>query len=689
MFKSKSTYTIGALRRVRTPLLIINYSLLIICLLFASATYAQNDAARYEIDAKRIGVSPTDKDALPRSREFLRLDSTYYVGWMYEGIYKWDRSADYQGYKNAIPALRKSFLLLKKDYGRLFSNFFAIENLSNRDNFTRYGDLQLVTRALRECYDNLEMPDSTMWLINQIDAFKFLIDEVQVNTVKAWIFHRNRFFTSAKYPFLKNSVEENEKMALAYCYKEFARIENNAQQVQTFYGPGMNNNLKTGPEFYLALLHCYLKNYDSSEYYYQQLIPPGRISWNNYASMQHETGHFGTAIEYHLREQNKAFIAGMLREPYYYVPELYIYSGRTKDAINMAQSAITQSGSTPGFGWYNIALARGYLYDGQLDSCEEALNKAANFKELHIGTTLTQNQYDFTINLLKVQLYDRKIDEVKFLHKNWWYNLTALRDLATYKSSKMLAEYVVINQLIFMPPQERGRTVYDLFCGEATTTFDEAWYLLKDFSASYFTKKYEDYQKKDKRENIQRYFKLFEARFKQQGGKQKEAMQELEDMDASMLVDTAHEKLFIARLFEAMARGYDDKGDKSKLTQYRNQLYQEYPQLLPFSGLKMEMKLNIAGTSDGVTKKVIDDLKSCNINWDAGPGAPVATVSFAKKGERYEALINVVMPGGEKIINNKRMLFKQPDGAGGEMALRLFGKGGALVYDPPPPNTGK
>jgi len=61
----------------------------------------------------------------------------------------------------------------------------------------------------------------------------------------------------------------------------------------------------------------------------------------------------------------------------------------------MAQQIITESGSTPGFGWYNIALARGYLYDGQLDSCEAALDKAANFKELHIGTTLTQTQYDF------------------------------------------------------------------------------------------------------------------------------------------------------------------------------------------------------------------------------------------------------------------------------------------------------
>jgi hypothetical protein len=51
--------------------------------------------ARYEIDSKRAGVDPSSKDALPRSREFIRLDSTYYVGWLYEGMYKFDRSADY------------------------------------------------------------------------------------------------------------------------------------------------------------------------------------------------------------------------------------------------------------------------------------------------------------------------------------------------------------------------------------------------------------------------------------------------------------------------------------------------------------------------------------------------------------------------------------------------------------------
>ncbi|MEO7209670.1 MAG: hypothetical protein ABIY35_01895, partial [Chitinophagaceae bacterium] len=83
---------------------IISTFICIILLLFlCNKGYAQQQsAARYEIDAKRTDVLPTDKDALPRSREFLRLDSTYYVGWMYEGIYKFNRSADYLGYKNAL-----------------------------------------------------------------------------------------------------------------------------------------------------------------------------------------------------------------------------------------------------------------------------------------------------------------------------------------------------------------------------------------------------------------------------------------------------------------------------------------------------------------------------------------------------------------------------------------------------------
>src|SRR3954465_10377660 len=103
----------------------MKYFFLIISLVFAfNKTYFSqgNPTARYEIDAKRTGVNPVDKDALPRSREFIRLDTTYYVGYMFEGTYKSEKSSDFLGFKYAIPSLKKAFVLLQKDYGRNLKN---------------------------------------------------------------------------------------------------------------------------------------------------------------------------------------------------------------------------------------------------------------------------------------------------------------------------------------------------------------------------------------------------------------------------------------------------------------------------------------------------------------------------------------------------------------------------------------
>jgi hypothetical protein len=398
--------------------------------------------------------------------------------------------------------------------------------------------------------------------------------------------------------------------------------------------------------------------------------------------MKSEIGDFATAKEFFSRDMYKTY-EHFLREPFYYLPELLVYAGKTKDAINMAQGAITESGSTPGFGWYNIALARGYLYDGQLDSCEFALTKAANFKELHIGTTLTQSQYDFTINLLRVQLYDKKLAQEKFLNSGWWYSPVSLYNIASYKAQKMMAEYVVVNQLANNP--ERNRLVYDLFCAEATTSFDEAWYLMKDFSPKYFRNKYEDYQRTDKRNNIQRYFKLFTAKFKLENGDKKDATKDLDNMDRSIFADTADEKLFIARLYECLARAYEGDDDK-KFQLYSNALMQYFPQLVPFSGIKPSVNLSVSGTDDAVTKKVISDLKDCNINFNGKNSIANTNITFIKKGNAYEALISVRNMNGGIISDRSPLIFKKPDGVGREIGLRLFGKGGAVVFEPPPQN---
>lgn len=647
---------------------------------FSNAQYTRRKAqARYEIDAKRQGVAPTDKDALPRSREFLRLDSTYYVGWMYEGMYKYDRSTDYLGYKNAVIPLQKAFDLLDKDYSKTFRSIY--NNLNNLvSNFSRYQDLFTIFNALKECYDNLEMPDEGMELINRIASYHFINDYgFELCYQRSWMYHRNRFLKSPQHSFLKNSVEENERMAFQWCYNGLAYINKYAADNDAIFGPQQNDQRRLTIYHNLALLHCYNKNYDSSEYYYEKLADGGRVSWNNFGEMQSEIGNFAVAQDYLNRDVFKTY-EHFLREPYYYLPELFVYAGKTKEAIKMTQDIIAESGSTPGFGWYNIALARSYLYDGQLDSCEFALNKAANFKELHIGTTLTQSQYDFTINLLRVELYDKKLQQEKFLNSGWWYSPKSLYNIAAYKAQKMMAEYVVVNQLANNP--ERNRLVYDLFCAEATTTFDEAWYLMKDFSPKYFMKKYEDYQRIDKRRNIQRYFKLFAAKFEWENGDKKNATKQLEDLDRSVFADTANEKLFIARLYESLARA--NESNKEKFQSYSSAVMEYYPQLIPFSGLKPSVNLSVSGVDDVVTKKAISDLKDCNINFNNDNSIANANVSFIKKGDTYEALISVRTIDGKVIANKEPLIFKKTDGVGGEIGLRMFGKGGAVMFEAPP-----
>jgi len=360
---------------------------------------------------------------------------------------------------------------------------------------------------------------------------------------------------------------------------------------------------------------------------------------------------------------------------------LDVYAGRTKAAMDMCKEAIIGAGSTPGFGWYNIALCRSYMYDGQLDSAEYAIQKAADFKEIHIGTTLTQSQYEFTINMLRLQLSERKIALVKFQDKGWWYSPSALYNVAALKIQKMLIQYVLINQLSANP--ERDRTVYDLFCGESTTTFDETYYLIKDFSPSYFVKKYENYPKTDDRKNLQRYFKLFTYGMQWENGDEKESFEGYQELVKNVTLDTTNEKLFLGRLYEGLAKANEEYGDDNNYKFYASAIYEEYPQLMPFNGVTMKMKLTTTGVNDDNTSKVIDEIKNCKIDWseNTDAGTAQANISFVKKGDRYEATVNVKSGLNKTIVSNQKMIFKDTEGAGKELALRLFAKSGALVFE--------
>lgn len=635
--------------------------------------HAQNAAARYEINAKRVGLFFTDKEALPRGREFVRLDSTFYVGWMYQGLFLDDRSADQTGYQRALPFIRHAFVLLEKEYSPALQSVYS--NITTYVQYNQvYSDYINTARALRECYEYLNMPDSAMWVLTHVEEKKFHRDEFGLYGTKAWLIHRNRFYTDGRYSFLKNSVQENANLALQSCYDGFANIRRNELQISEWFGPFASETDKNVLYHYLAMIHSYMQHYDSSEYYYNLMAEVGTISWNNYGSLKHETGDFGAATQLYQLDKINDYGDKRLREPFYYLPMLQGYAGKTTEAMDIAKEALGMWQSMPGFGWYNIALARAYLYNGQLDSADLTLTKAQNFKEVHIGTTLTQPQYEFTISVLRMIWYNKKIAAIKLENSGWWYTPSSLFEIISLAARRYADKYILAGLLAENP--ERDRLIYDLFCGESTVSFDEIYSIMEAFSPGYFAKVMEDKSDIDPRVNIKKYFQLARVKMLAARGKTEKAREEINAMLSGQTESSEFEKLFTARVWE-MKAALSEGGEK----QYAlNKMFELYPQLLPFSGQPIRMALSIKGSDAAMARELRDKLEDTGVEWVdiATAEVPATYLDVTKKGNKYEVSIDTQGADHSKLVTGQKLIFREGDPVTNELLLRIFGKAGPV-----------
>jgi hypothetical protein len=176
--------------------------------------------------------------------------------------------------------------------------------------------------------------------------------------------------------------------------------------------------------------------------------------------------------------------------------------------------------------------------------------------------------------------------------------------------------------------------------------------------------------------------------FQLKDGDTEEAQKTFESITAQNRLDTAHEKIFLARLYEGLAKAYEENGDEQKASFYKTSLVSVYPQLVPYSGLKCTMQLNIqADETDAVIRKVTKDIRKARVEWtdaaSSGSANGSARVSIIKKGNRYEATLRAYAANGRAIAEDTKMVFADAAGVGNELVLRLFGKGGGIVYTQP------
>jgi tetratricopeptide (TPR) repeat protein len=643
------------------------FFLFILIFLLNNFAIAQN-SARQQMDSEREG-SFMDEKTYQKGRNFIRRDSTYYLGHLLEGAYLFFRANDELGFNKAIAPLKKALDKIEFDYDpilKIRTNNYNTYSANYRYQF----DYGLITYFLGRCYQNVEAQDKAMEVLRHIRDrdFQLELNSDSYNTM-AWLFHRNRVYTSKQFSFLKNSVKENVTAANKCLDSALRKIQNDMPLNSGLYDPQFLNRQYLSTVHYKAMIHDYLLDIDSANYYYDLLIQNNAYSSNNYAEFKLAMGEFEEAeLFFQEAEEREQSSEKTTKEYYYMRGTLATYRGHPEKADSLLNNVLQEQGSTPGYGWHCIGLARAQHYEGLTAESQERANKAARFQELHIGTTWGQEQYNLAVSSLNYlnQLQFKK--EYWFEHDEWYFWLNPLNWYRWVKYTLEIRHHKMVLASLVAENPEREQVIYTMFSPENLVTFDEVWSVIDGFGNEYFIKVYKNLLQNDKRPRLKKYFRYVLGKLYLAEGKESEAIQYFQQALNDPDRDDPYQTMLFARVYEGLAdatSGADKKG-------YTEKMYQLYPQLVPFSDLTMSFRLHVAGQQSKATENILDDLKQSQIDFTDDKNAPLVSLDFTTQGEVININYNVQL--GEQVQSGLLQIEpNQREEAGKLLAYRLFG----------------
>jgi len=634
-------------------------------LLSVAGAWGQS-SVRKQIDSEREGSFLDDK-TLQKARSFIRRDSTYYVGYLLEGAYLFYRANDELGFSKAAGPLAKALKRIEHDYDPLLrtrSNNYATYSANYRFHY----DYGVITYFLSRCYQNIEQQDKAMEVVRHVRERNFQLEtNLDSYNTMAWLYHRNRMYTSKRFPFLKNSVKENVAAANKCLDSAILKIRQDFPMNNGLFDPNMLNRQYLSTFHYKAMIHDYLLDIDSASMYYDLLIQNGAYSSNNYAEFKLAMGEFEEAELFFQEAEDREQSPEKTTKEYYYMRgTLATYRGQPDRADSLLSDVLKKQGSTPGYGWHCIGLARAQHYEGLTAESQERNNKAARFQELHIGTTWGQEQYNMSVAALNYanQLQFKK--EYWFEHQEWYFWLNPVNWYRWVKYTLEIRHHKMMIASMVAENPEREQVIYSVFSPENLMTFDEVWAVIDGFGNEYFIDIYEKLLATDKRPRLKKYFRYFLGKLYLAEGKDSKAIDYFNQVLQGSDRDDPYQRLLYARTYEGLAEA-SGGSDRERFVQ---RMYELYPQLVPFSNLTMEFRLAVKGARN---EGILDDLENCRLDFSGSKDVPLVTITFEPKGKAMEI--------GYRVENNVRILQTgtlrveegEMDMAGKLLAYRLFG----------------
>lgn len=571
------------------------YVIAVLLFLFSSvALSARDDEKRRLMDLDRGSFAPNSQEAFEKSREYIRKDSTYYLGWMYMGAYLFNRANDVKGFTQAIEPLKKAFALIEKDYDKELrtrtNDYIDYMSVSG----VQY-DYSNIASWLEGAYQNIERAQEAYEVLIHVKErdLQFEAGIESWNTL-AWLYHRNRMYTSERFPFLMNSVAENDSIAYDCLDSAIAKTQRDLEINNGLYDASVLNARYYFTYHYKVILFTYDFELDSADYYYNILLESGYYSSNNYGNYMYMKGEFSLAEQFYIEAEERDNSTDKHTREYFYMRGLLeINRGTPARGDSLLETIINTDGITPGYGWHNIALARAQSYEGLTTISQRTLNTAARFEELHIGTTWGREQYNLSVATLNY-INSLHFESEYFFENNQWYFW--LNPVNWYKAMeyKLRVHHfrLVMVSLVASNP-ERAEVIYPLFSSENLLSWDETWQMMDGFSNQYFIRVYEEMLGNDPRPGIRNYLKFVLAKLYISEGDEDVARDYLDEIAAELSsgVRMEFDNMLYARTCEALAQITD--GDESQ--QWLLAAYNTFPQLIPYSGEQLNFKVNIDG----------------------------------------------------------------------------------------------
>lgn len=637
------------------------YLLLFLTLLlqgFSSRVHGQRNP-RAEIDSLRWGVDLQSAEAFRRANRAIHLDSTYYVGYLIKGYHFFERAEERSGLAKAAEPLRKAMDLFEQEFGNTFSRRFTRDDIYQGAWQVIFRQLDYYDAANRliNCYISLEEPEQAYEAVMRLKRANLVFDFQSYHWL-AWLYFRTRIYGSDRYPFLKDSIQENIETAFQYTDSLRARYARNAPFIREnlvgafLKGSDVYNSFDTAflkaPKRVIANTLGILYGYDFqpevAATYFKQIDGGDNLAKIvNLGYTYHSNIQFRTAENYFANVPDEGSKSrGGHWQGY---STLFVYKAEPLEGALKLRQERDQHGFTIGYGWDNLCLARMYLYAGYIGECVAALDRAENFTEVHYNTSFREDQYRFMLGTLRLLQTNYQLAEQRFEKRHPYLSWSWWRDYPRLLFRKYSTVYDLANELAKNP--EREVVYYHLFHSENIISFDEVWEIIRNYSRGFFEKELARLAAGDPRSNLQRYYQYFLGRLEMEDGREEDAYDQLSALLSSPEIDQDFEKLLIARIHEACAVIAAKKGWEAQLTFHLNELYRLFPQLLPYSQATMAFRLNIdpAVTDDPrpAVAQALAELRDCRIDFDPPSREAVPELNLSLDDQRrlhYQVVMN-------------------------------------------------